>query len=140
MRVDATWLPDKITLAWYFESAEDQGLIKYQANITLPVHYVGKGKAYEININTDIPSFLVLFFFGGRGFHLVLSIGIPFSLTRAQGSGSVLKKQVQSTQFPCMGSRDGTKCCASWKTGLIILTHHSSLWSEPKTSRKLVVK
>ena len=31
---------DKITLAWYFESAEDLGLIQYQANITLPVHYI----------------------------------------------------------------------------------------------------
>ena len=27
-------------LAQYFESAEDQGSIKYQANITLPVHYL----------------------------------------------------------------------------------------------------
>ena len=27
-------------LASYFESADDQGLIQYQANITLPVHYV----------------------------------------------------------------------------------------------------
>lgn len=37
---DSTWSPDKIRLTWHFESAEDQGAIKYPINVTLPVHSV----------------------------------------------------------------------------------------------------